>query len=112
MTFTSKHGMPMLVSALLLVDPKKTKILQLPPLSHLICLLERSGAPHPLRFIIPGVTACTLGTYLTYQLFINARFHLDAAGLDIAPLRMVFPTLTVLAHHMLCQNCLRFTSLI
>jgi hypothetical protein len=25
---------------------------------------------------------------------------------------MVFPTLTVLAHHMLCQNCLRFTSLI
>jgi hypothetical protein len=89
----------------------ETKILQLLSISHLICVLQRSGAPHPLRFIIPGVKACSLCAYFTYQLHIHARFHLDPAGQDSDPRRMVLPTLAVTPQPMFCQNCLRFTPL-
>jgi hypothetical protein len=82
-----------IASALVPVEPK-TNILQLLSLPYLFFVLQRSGLPHVLSFIIPGFTASVFCAYITFSIIyycqvpsrpsrsrqrsrMNARPHVD-----------------------------------
>jgi hypothetical protein len=56
-----------IASALVPVEPK-TNILQLLSLPYLFFVLQRSGLPHVLSFIIPGFTASVFCAYITFSI--------------------------------------------